>query len=56
LETATPPKTKFRIAETQRRQKKEIEQQIADSLRQLDLLQHKGRRRLRQSTVNDMVN
>jgi hypothetical protein len=56
LETTTPPKTKFRIAEALTRQKKQEQQHVADSLQKLETQQHKGRSRLRQATVNDMIN
>jgi WD40 repeat protein len=56
LQTTNPPKTKFRISENLKRQKQLENLQIADSLKQIDSLQHSGKRRLRQSTANDMVN
>jgi hypothetical protein len=56
LETTTPPKTKFRIAEALKRQKKQDELRIADSLNLIESLEHRNKRRLRQATVNDMVN
>jgi len=56
LGTVEPPKTKFRISETFRREKRLEELRVADSLRQIDSLQHTGRRRLRQATARDMVN
>jgi len=55
LETTNPPKTRFRAAQIERRRQRLEELQIADSLEQIDELQHAGRRRLRQPTTRDMI-
>ena len=55
LETTNPPATRFRANEIAIRQRRLEQLQIADSLQQIDSLQHVGRRRLRQPTTRDMV-
>lgn len=56
LETTTPPKTKFRIAEALKRQRKQEQLRVTDSLQKLETQQRSGKSRLRQATVNDMIN
>ncbi|MCL2413421.1 MAG: hypothetical protein FWC98_04710, partial [Bacteroidales bacterium] len=55
LETTNPPITQFRANEIANRQQKLEQLRIADSLQQIDSLQHVGRRRLRQPTTQDMI-